>query len=349
MAKKKQVEAYVDELMATYWDDFLSGGDFMPTLSMDEDFKNVMHEYLEAFLRVLMYAKIKPLSQINAKDIQLAIGMIEQTLPKDEMFEDLWTNYMAVSRIFLGWLIKEKILGLTDDQVDDAYDEALDDPSIPGTDGDIEAINRKLYHYDKPDLPAYQKGESIRIRSKTVDVAEAFIKTDALKTIYGLITPDIENNVISDIADFATHMYGEYRLSPSKWSAEATQNILKGYFVKDALLKPEEFHNLGPTLKLFMDYAMTVDFIPETVGHSVKRAVDEVAPTLTRLGTNEANFSPEKRKILSLMKATEEIPIDEAKDYMQAELENVEEKGDVMSVEEWHKKRKKRKNKKKKK
>lgn len=350
MSKEKQIEDYVDLLMAKYWDDFLETNEFAPASAIDDDIKQSMYQLVQGFLGVLMYPKTKPFSQITADDIQTAIERLDEAIPADEAYDDTWETYMQVTQVFLEWLMAKKIINLTDKQLDGVYQKALSGLPAPELGEEYADLDRKLYHYDKPDLPAYDLNEADKIYSQVGQAAEQFVDTGGLQSIYDVVTPDIEDETISNIADLATHIYGEYRLTPDKWTGQAVQEVLKGYFVSDALIQPEMFHYLSPTLRKFMDYAETVSLIPKEVARSVGNAIDEIMPEVNRLGANEANFSPEKTKMLSMLAETDGLTFDESEAYLQDELDSISEGQEkVISLEDWHKKKNKRKKKKKKK
>lgn len=357
MKDEQSLAKYADEIITQYWPSFLETNESFDPTSLDQESETKVQTFVKGFLIAIMNSELKPLSQITGKDIQVAINMIENGIPAEEKYDSLFEEFMMVGRFFLGWLSKNKIIGLTDDQIEDAFRDALSVPESFEGDSNYLDSDRETYHYDRPGLPEYQESEARKISFKVGAIVEAFIKAGGLTNILEQEDDIVEDEMALGITALAMHMYGEYRLTPTQWTRAALKHILKNYFVKDVLIYPENFHYLIPTLKAFFAYAATAELIhPEQV-QPLTKAIDEVAPLLIRLGTKENHFSEAKRVALSMSREVEGMSDDEFDDYLSYD-QNGDPIGNIttddgssksISLDEWQKKQSKRKKKKKKK
>ncbi len=355
------------KIMRQYGESFIDDGQ-ENTGNLDEDDKAETSNLLMPFIIALVSAGGYPLSKLTTGDIETAVDMLDFTMPPDDNATAAFNVIVRFGYLFLGWLAMRGDINLTLEQIADTFEKlASDQQPVPGDFDDLDDIDdldyedpdREIYHYDRPGLPEYQERTAGRIRETATDLAEELVDSGKLKPIIGQVGEVFEDDIISALTDLVSHLYGEYRRTPPKWTKKALKGVLTGYLIKDAWIRPNEYPQVGAILKSFMTFAAENRFVSKQIADRMRRAIDEVEPEMIRLGSDKRHFSEEKRNWLAST-AADHVLKDDAPQFSNLFDDQPLEAGDsdapvaptesgsegrVISLSQWKKQNKKKKKK----
>ncbi len=314
------------------------------------------------FIIAMVSVGVHPLSEVGAEDIVTAMNALVISMPTDDETNETFENIAQFSCFFLWWLSARGDIKLTTEQIAKAFKEATDEhqptpDDFDDMDVDLNNVDpcREMYHYDRRDLPEYLDKTAGKIRETGRNIAEELVDSGELKPIIGNASELVEEDIVSNLTDLVSHLYGEYRLTPSKWTKKALKGVLTGFLIKDAWIRPNEYPQVGAILKLFLTFAVDTDFVSEKIADRMKRAIDEVEPEMIRLGSDKGHFSEGKRHWVAKTNANHivskdvrqsSMPLDDVEpsdfDFPEVPTEPGSE-GRVISLAQWKKKNKKRK------
>ncbi|MFD1124098.1 hypothetical protein ACFQ22_01810 [Lentilactobacillus raoultii] len=336
---------YLDQLLAPYWQDFVAenGAD---DIVLNEDATNAMYLLAKGFMAAVLTANnFKPLSQLTLADLKAGIEILTKASDFDDQMADEADDFLASSlelgHLFIAWLAHKKVIQITDDEVDEVFnDQLLDeapllfDDEAANEDPDFEA-----YRYDRPELPEYQEKTAQKISDATLTITAEFLKTIGFRKIATTADDSYSKRVMVCLERITSHLYGEYRQTPANWTGEALSHVMTNYLTKDAPLFSTEYQTFDQVMKLFIDFAGEKGFLSPSLTPILKAAVDQSAPEMVALGEDSDNFSLNKETLLSLL-----APATHSNDLLGEYLTEMSQKGKasdaldgetVISFEEW--------------
>lgn len=309
MNSDKKVIDRTNKIMKRYGVPFINESQ-QNTKTLDEDTRRDVTDFLTTFVTAMVIARVHPISQLTEKDILITVRVLDTFLSTDEETNELFNEIMQVGSLFLWWLAINDDSKLTTQQIMNTF-EKINDPSqslfamFGGGDDNLDDLDaedpdRDAYNYDRSDLPKYRDDTAANLRLTALDLAEKMVESGRLKPIIGKISDAFEDDMIYNLADVVSHLYGEYRLTPSRWTKKALKGVLTGFVIKDAAIRPKEYPQFGDILKAFMDVAAQNGFVSKRVADRMKRAIDEAEPEMIQLGAHKRNFSKGKRKLMTI-------------------------------------------------
>lgn len=301
-----EVDTYVERIMSHYWPKF---ADANPTVSENLDKPEVLagaRNITAIFMSALMVPKIKLVSDIDESDIiAAALRLRKQIDPSDDQAVDTFEESLMMGSVFLGALAGTGQLTLSESQVAETFDEIMaamlssEDGKL--VDGDFEDPDRLAYHYDNPDLPPYLVNVAEEVNEDALNLVEEFVDSDKIASIQETIPKRVTDALPSLFQDISNHMYGESREEPSEWTTKSFKKVMKNYFIKDALVFPDDYQYVEPIGLSFIDDLVQNDFISEVTGIKFKTSLSKIAPAIIKLGSDQQHFSDEKREMLGLL------------------------------------------------
>ncbi len=309
--KKELIQKTTEDIIEKYGSKFFDGFDF-PSAGLSKERANAAYSAaLNTFVMGLVLAGVRSIPQLTEAQITSAIRIVDDGLPDEGPYNDYFDTVMQVGQLFLMWLSKQGTLKLSNAQMKAAFQQAdklleQQQQLDPLTDLEDYAFNnddpdRKDYHYDNPKLPKFNLAMAAQIRMRIGPLVSTFVIDGPLKKVLGQVNTATRDDIGIYLIGLAEHMYGEYRRTPSRWSQKTLRGVLTGYFVKDALIFPDEYPQVASILKAFMDFCAEKKFITGSMADLMKRGIDKYAPEMVKLGADEANFSQRKRDNLAAM------------------------------------------------
>ncbi|MFD1124080.1 hypothetical protein ACFQ22_01715 [Lentilactobacillus raoultii] len=309
MNSDKEIIDRVNKIMRQYGSPFIDGSRQLLE-KFGENNQKTASDFLISFLIAMVSASVHPIPQLTEEDIMVTVGAIDTALPTDVETNELFDEIVQTGYLFLWSLAGQGDIELTPGQVTKAFGAVTDyQPMFSDFDeledmDDFDEVDPddpdwEIYHYERPDLPEYRVTTANRIRATALDLAEKLVDSGQLKPIVGKVSELYEDDVIFNLVGVVSHLYGEYRRTPSRWTKKALKGVLTGYLVKDASIRPVEYSQVGAILKTFMTFAAKNRFVSEKIAERMKRAIDEIEPKMIQLGSDKQNFSEDKRDWLA--------------------------------------------------
>ncbi len=307
MKSLEKTLAQANEIFEDYGVDFLNSLPLTKKQKMDKAARTEQADALGTFFVGLVRANVKSVSKITRQDVLSTIDLVDKDLPKDSRGSAFFDFSIRMGIKFLKWLSDQDILKMTNEQIDEALQQAIIQrvqqtsilAELVASSPEESNSDRETYHYDKSELPKFNPVTAAKIRAKMRNIVAAFVTQGALDEVSHSISTRLQRNIGICLIGFGDHMYGEYRRTPSRWSERALRGVLTGYFVKDAPIFLDEYSQVVNILKKFMDYCAESNFIKGQIAKLMNQGIDKYGPEMVKLGTQKANYSAGKQEMLA--------------------------------------------------